>query len=274
MAALKLAGVQSRYCSTKSAEFPDVLRLPADFVIAAGGDGTVAKVIKNMPDREIPVAIVPLGTANNIARSVGISGAAHELSESWDLQDWRPFDVGVARGPWGLGNFVEAVGLGPLAKLMKKSKADALDGAARLAAGRLALRKELAKAEPMAAEIAIDDEPLAMEGMLAIEFVNTTYTGPGLPLPAAACPGDGMLGIICIGEREREAMLSWLEAPHTEPMPVIAARGRRIDFTWKGTPLRLDDRPIKGTREPRSGTVEIEIIPARLMAPHRSIDRG
>jgi diacylglycerol kinase family enzyme len=157
---------------------------------------------------------------------------------------------------------------------MKKSKADALDGAARLAAGRLALRKELAKAEPMAAEIAIDDEPLAMEGMLAIEFVNTTYTGPGLPLPAAARPGDGLLGIIGIGEREGEAMLSWLEAPHTEPMPVVAARGRRIDFTWKGAPLRLDDCPIKGTREPRSGTVEIEIIPARLMAPHRSIDNA
>ena len=111
MAALKLARCDAVYCSTKDDDFSDQLHQPADLIVVAGGDGTVAKIVKNMPDRGVPIAIIPLGSANNIARSFGIAGTPHEIAESWDLHRYQPFQVGNAQGPWGERQFVEGVGL-------------------------------------------------------------------------------------------------------------------------------------------------------------------
>lgn len=46
-----------------------------DVIVAAGGDGTVSTAARAVAGRDIPVAILPLGTANNIARSLGIEGS-------------------------------------------------------------------------------------------------------------------------------------------------------------------------------------------------------
>ena len=40
----------------------------ADVVIAAGGDGTVLGVARRLVYSKVPLAILPLGTANNLAR--------------------------------------------------------------------------------------------------------------------------------------------------------------------------------------------------------------
>ena len=74
MTALRLGGLTPHYCSTKGRRFKKTLHQPADLVVVAGGDGTVTKVIAQMPDLRIPVAILPLGSANNIARSFGVAG--------------------------------------------------------------------------------------------------------------------------------------------------------------------------------------------------------
>ena len=194
LAALELAGVEAEYCSTKGDDFPEMLKQPVELIISAGGDGTVAKVVKNLPDRDVQIAILPLGTANNIARSLGIAGAAHELAESWRFDHWQPFHIGLASGPWGQQYFVEAVGLGSFARMVKKANGK-LGGAAKLVAGRRALRETLAEAEPIDADITIDGVPLPGEAKLAVEIVNTSYTGPGLPLAPTVIPGGGMFGI-------------------------------------------------------------------------------
>lgn len=69
---LHKAGIVPFYQSSKIGELTAALAEPTDIVIVAGGDGTVAKVVTQMPDRSIPVAILPIGTANNIASSFGI----------------------------------------------------------------------------------------------------------------------------------------------------------------------------------------------------------
>src|SRR6516162_1174476 len=44
----------------------------ADLVVAAGGDGTVRGCAEGLADTGIPLGIVPLGTANLLARTLGI----------------------------------------------------------------------------------------------------------------------------------------------------------------------------------------------------------
>jgi len=41
-----------------------------DLVVAAGGDGTVGAVASHLTGTELPLAILPLGTANDVARSL------------------------------------------------------------------------------------------------------------------------------------------------------------------------------------------------------------
>jgi len=104
--------------SVKEPAIVDVLAQPHDLIIAIGGDGTVTRVLTHMRDRGVPVAILPQGTANNVVRSLGIVGSLESLVAG--LRDAREkrFDIGVAIGPWGRHRFIEAVGLGLLARSM------------------------------------------------------------------------------------------------------------------------------------------------------------
>ena len=78
MKAARKAGLPTTYQSIKDKDFKAALGENWDLVLVAGGDGTVAKVARCLVDRDIahriPIAILPVGTANNIARSLGIEG--------------------------------------------------------------------------------------------------------------------------------------------------------------------------------------------------------
>ena len=60
------------------------LDAPADLVVVAGGDGTVGRVARHMVGRDIPMTILPSGTANNISRTLGLAELpTEELIVGW-----------------------------------------------------------------------------------------------------------------------------------------------------------------------------------------------
>ena len=74
LAAMKLADFEVRYISTKEGDIEQALEKKTDLLVIAGGDGTITEITTKLPDRSTPVAVLPLGTANNIARSLGVAG--------------------------------------------------------------------------------------------------------------------------------------------------------------------------------------------------------
>ncbi len=52
--------------------------LGVNLVIAAGGDGLIGGVITHIAESNLPLGILPLGTANDLARSINIPQDLHQ----------------------------------------------------------------------------------------------------------------------------------------------------------------------------------------------------
>ncbi len=64
------------------------------------------------PESSATLAILPLGTANNIATSLGLNAPVPELIASWSTARRVPFDLGYARAASKEWLVVEGVGGG------------------------------------------------------------------------------------------------------------------------------------------------------------------
>ncbi len=123
-------GHRVTYRSTKKGKFAEALKDLGDLVVVAGGDGTVNRVARHLVGTGIPLAIIPIGTANNIAAALGLRGKPKKIIAG--LESARPlaFDVGLVRGPWGESRFFEGVGVGLLAEAICLAKSKKEDGSA------------------------------------------------------------------------------------------------------------------------------------------------
>ena len=117
---IRRAGHKAKYFSSKGKNGKSAEK-PCDIVAVAGGDGTVGKVARRLIDSRTPIAVLPMGTANNIANTIGVTGRKfEELIEAWNAAHCANFDAGVAKGPWGLRYFIEGFGVGLFAETMFK----------------------------------------------------------------------------------------------------------------------------------------------------------
>ncbi|HEX4199945.1 MAG TPA: diacylglycerol kinase family protein, partial [Chthoniobacterales bacterium] len=72
------------------------LKKKPDVVIVAGGDGTVRLVASELVGRDIPLAIIPLGTYNNLALSLGLPADPVKACAVIDNGEITRIDVGAA----------------------------------------------------------------------------------------------------------------------------------------------------------------------------------
>lgn len=73
-------------------------RTGADCVVAVGGDGTVNEIVNGMKDTDAMLAILPMGTANVVARELGISCDPEAIADLIAGEVTRRIDVGVTGG--------------------------------------------------------------------------------------------------------------------------------------------------------------------------------
>src|SRR5437867_12508655 len=89
MAPMAKAGHHATYQSTKEPGLKKALNKPTDLVLAAGGDGTTAKVASRLVDSGIPLSVLPLGTANNLARALGFRSEERRVGKECGSGRWR-----------------------------------------------------------------------------------------------------------------------------------------------------------------------------------------
>ena len=282
--ALVEAGHRVRRLETATVDDLDrALERPGDAVVAAGGDGTVRAVATRLAGRGVPLAVIPMGTANNVAAALGLRGSPLEIAAGLAAPVPRPLDVGVARGPWGEWRFLEAAGTGLFASTMAAYGPDDGKSLPRALAAILGTVPGFAA---LGCEARLDGEDLSGRYVL-LEAMNTPALGPRLRLAPAADPGDGLLAVVTFEEHDRVGFAQYvagLVAGNLEALPNVTVRsGRRLEVVWpEGAPLHLDaevERPEAGARvefalEAGALTVLLPAPPEALEAPAAALAGG
>jgi YegS/Rv2252/BmrU family lipid kinase len=73
-------------------------RAECDLVIVGGGDGTLNAAAPGQVDTGLPLGVLPLGTANDFARTVGIPADPVKAAELIAIGEPRPIDLGEVNG--------------------------------------------------------------------------------------------------------------------------------------------------------------------------------
>ncbi len=173
-------------------------------VVAVGGDGTIREAAAAIAGRPIPLAIVPAGTGNVLAGTLGIRGIGpaeaairHGDEGMIDLGEATWGAVGVPT-PVGRSIFLVACGMGLDARIMAAAEHE---WKRRIQFGAYvgAAIRELTRLATADFSIVADGQPLEMRGYLAL-IANAGDLVPGRIGPRERIdPTDGWLDLLIMG---------------------------------------------------------------------------
>jgi diacylglycerol kinase (ATP) len=206
-------------------------RRGCDLVIAAGGDGTVEAVVRGLLGTRAVLGIVPLGTYNNIAASLGVPTDLAEAVALIAAGPVRAVDVGWVRvGGRKPRPFFELVSIGVAAALVPAGQ-EAKDGNWLGAAQAL---PGVARIEPSSTAVRLDgEEPARRAETLLVTISNTPRAAAALALAPGARVDDGLVDVAIYRGMDRAALALQFAAHATVGEPSDArierARARRVD---------------------------------------------
>jgi diacylglycerol kinase family enzyme len=270
---IESAGFKCSYSSTKQFCWENIETEEIDFLILAGGDGTVRKIAdevlaRKVIEKSLPIGLLPFGTANNIAKTLGLCENASDIIAGWHNPSRKKFDVGKISGLEKPAFFLESFGYGLFPKLMhemkRQKKNDLEDAKEKLKAALEILRDMILTSSPQKCKLEINDRDYSGEFLL-IEVMNIRSIGPNLNLAPDADPGDGQFEVVLITEKQRSALAEYVQKKIDDrevlfDFPILKARD--LSIFWDGKYVHVDDEyykldePVKIKIEMREGLLE------------------
>ncbi len=235
-----------------------------DRVIAIGGDGTVQEVVNGLLRQRSPpeLGIVPLGSGNDLARSLGLPT---ELASAWRAaigRKTRSTDVAHARNGDATERwFASAGGIGFDAQV-----AAAMIERGGWQAGRagylLTTLSELRRYSNRPIRLTVDGIS-SDHHVLLVAIANGAYYGGGMRIAPDAQPDDGMLDVCVVGDVSRLTAIRQLpnlyRGTHVRHPQVSMLRGRSIEIDGDGgTRVHLDGEPFG------SLPLRVSLVPAAI----------
>lgn len=251
-------GYQVKYYSTDLPGWERFTRRKADVIFVAGGDGTVQKLAKELlnagsPMQKIPVQILPLGTANNIAKTLNLN---LPLEKFMKLENIVEFDAGEVKGAGEAKFFVEALGFGIFPKLVKVMKdrkekeGEPEDPDEELEQSLQELLRIVKSYEAQETIIIADGEEIAGRFLL-VELMNVRFIGPNLELAPGADTGDGSFELIAVPEDARKQLEDYVRGlmsrnnkKSLENFSVFR-KVQQVRIKWFGEDMHVDDERIE-----------------------------
>lgn len=178
-----------------------------DRVILGGGDGTLNAAIPGLLAAELPFGILPLGTANDLARSLGIPFSLEEAARIIATEAPRPVDLGEVNGHC----YFNVASIGFSAELASELKAEAKKRYGKLGYGVAAFGL-LRRARPFTVELLHDGRTERVR-TIQVSVGNGRHYGGGMTVSADAQPDDGLLDVYSLEVTHwwrLVALLPWL----------------------------------------------------------------
>ena len=213
-----------------------------DGVVAVGGDGLVNIALQVTGGTGIPLGIVPAGTGNDIARSLGLPRkdpvAAVDLVVGGRT---RPIDLGRANGRWFAGV------LGSGFDSMVNERANRMSWPNGRSRYNLAIVAELRTFRPVPYVLELDGQRLESEAMLVAVGNGTSYGG-GMQVCPGAVLDDGLLDVTLLGPISKPEFLRVFprvyKGTHVEHPAVSVRRARTVSLHADGVTAYADGERV------------------------------
>lgn len=242
--------------NTKKSGYKNGMEDECDLMIIAGGDGTVEKILREMKKegKNFPIAILPYGSANNVAKSLGLQGDISAIVKGWKSSRFKLLSVGEITTGKETRFFLESVGWGVFINLLKagNSHRENNDKEEKMRKGAVLLQRGIADTHPTYYELFLDGINYSGQ-YLWIEVMNSPRMGPALTIAPSATTEDSFLDIFLVGVDEREKLqryFSGTDNPKT-PFPWDTVKVKEI---WIGCAesFHVDDEIIHHSPNPES----------------------
>ena len=232
----------------------------ADVVAAYGGDGTVGDVAAGLIGSEVPLAILPGGTANALATGLGIGPNLETAAEQIYSSSPQPMDMGTANGKHFILRADMGLTVQALASREVKDRLGVL--------GYITTTIEaLGNPPQIHFQLQVDNQTIAIDGIACIVTNHYALGAMGLDFGPKVDPADGLLDAFVVGSAG-------------EAISAVASRLIQIQqhdniglHQWQGRTITIDADPpqtfaLDGD-ETDETPLKIEVLPQaiKVLAP-------
>jgi YegS/Rv2252/BmrU family lipid kinase len=220
-----------------SADFINHYADSIDLVIVGGGDGTLNSVVNSLVEHHLPLGILPLGTANDLARTLNIPNAIAEACQVIAQGHRKAIDLGRVNGNY----FFNVASLGISVEITQKLTRGAKRRWGILAYALTALQV-LTQMRPFHATIQANGQSVTVK-TIQIAVGNGRYYGGGMAIAADATIDDQRLDLYSLELRHwwqifhlllhlpqgRQQLLPWVRTLQAERLEITTRRSRKIN---------------------------------------------
>jgi diacylglycerol kinase family enzyme len=214
--------------------------------------GTVRKVVKQLLKKQsnfdFPIAIVPAGTANNIAKSLGVNSDLESQVKTWKSGRTTSFDIGLVESGSDSNFFLESFGCGLFSRLMKEMKNVPTELTSspdkKIKKGLEVMLGILSDYVPAEYIITVDGKSFN-GSYLMVEALNIKSLGPNLLLAPEADFQDGCLDLVVVEASQKQALVHYIKKRLNNEHCAFDAtviRGSDIIIQSKTDDQHLDDK--------------------------------
>jgi len=219
---------------------------PQLIVLACGGDGTLHLALNALPDLEIQLALIPLGTGNDFARYLSISKPAQAISV---LRDGTPISMDMGTIELADGSKVRFAGIASCGfDAQVNERANTYRGPAGTLKYLAALAMELAKLSSRELIVSTDGGQSTTSEFTLIAVGNTSSYGGGLRMCPTANAYDQKFEITYVEKVSRRLLVRVLPkvfwGGHTKHRQVTQSSNQSIQISGDSFPVYADGEKI------------------------------